>query len=135
MTLLKKPKRGSFVKWCISIFISRIFNIRKMSSSMQWCKKKNVCGLLWALSGEESICDSLMVYMNCCFRILKIKFVLDFENMAPFHLAAKFGHFLLFTSLIKKFSNGWFWLLNGVESKICRGLHFKTAYITEINQF
>ena len=34
--------------------------------------KKNVCGLLWALSGEESICDSLMVYMNCCFRILKI---------------------------------------------------------------
>ena len=59
----------------------------------------------------------------------KYKFVLDFENMAPFHLAAKFGH------LINKFSNGWFWLLNGVESKICRGLHFTTAYITEIDQY
>ena len=34
--LLKKPKRGSFVKWCISIFISRIFNIRKLSSSMHF---------------------------------------------------------------------------------------------------
>ena len=55
--------------------------------------------------------------------------------MTPFHLAAKFGHFLLFNSLINKFSNGLFWLLNGVESKICRGLHFTTAYITEIDQF
>ena len=134
MTLLKKPKRGCFVKWCISIFISRIFNIRKLSSSMQWCKKKNVCGLLWALSGEESFCDSLM-YVNCCFRVLKIYICIAFWKYGSFHLAAKFGHLLLFNSLINKFSNGWFWLLNGVESKICRGLHFTTAYITEIDQF
>ena len=69
--LLKKPKRGSFVKWCISIVISRIFNISKLSNSMQWFKKKKyVSGLLWgALSGEESNYDSLMVYVNCCFRI------------------------------------------------------------------
>ena len=55
--------------------------------------------------------------------------------MTPFHLAAKLGHFLLLNSLINIFSNGLFWLLNGVESKICRGLHFTTAYITEIDQF
>lgn len=40
--LLKKPKRGSFVKWCISIVISRIFNISKLSNSMQWFKKKSM---------------------------------------------------------------------------------------------
>ena len=33
-------------------------------------------------------------------------FVLDFENMAPFHLDAKCGHLFLFNSLINKFSNG-----------------------------
>ena len=40
--LLKKPKRGSFVKWCISIVISRIFNISKLSNSMQWFKIKSM---------------------------------------------------------------------------------------------
>ena len=45
--LLKKPKRGSFVKWCISIVISRIFNISKLNNSMKWFKKKkHVSGLL-----------------------------------------------------------------------------------------
>ena len=54
--LLKKPKRGSFVKWCISIVISRIFNISKFK------KEKYVRGLLWgALYGEESICNSSIV--------------------------------------------------------------------------
>ena len=33
---------GSFVKWCISIVISRIFNISKLSNSMQWFKKKSM---------------------------------------------------------------------------------------------
>ena len=55
--------------------------------------------------------------------------------MTPFHLAATFGHFLLFNSFIEQFSNSLFLLLNGVESKIYRGLHFTTAYITEIDQF
>jgi hypothetical protein len=57
------------------------------------------------------------------------EFVLYSKNVTPLHLAAKFGH------LLNKFSNGWFWLLNGVESKICRDLHFTIAYITEIDQF
>ena len=67
--------------------------------------------------------------------LLMYEFVLYSKNVIPLHLAAKFGHFLLFNSLINKFSDGLFWLLNGVESKICRGLHFTTAYITEIDQF
>jgi hypothetical protein len=39
---MKKPKRGSFVKWCISIVILRIFTIRKLSSFMQWFKEKDL---------------------------------------------------------------------------------------------
>jgi hypothetical protein len=50
-------------------------------------------------------------------------------------LTAEISHFLLFNSLFNKFSNGWFRLLNGVESKICRDLHFTTQHITEIDQF
>ena len=46
--------------------------------------------------------------------------------MTPFHLAAKIGHFLLFNSLINKLSNGWFWLLNGVELK------FVEIYISQL---
>ena len=42
----------------------------------------------------------LMVYVNCCFRFFENinLYVLDFKTMTPFHLAAKFGHFLLFNS-------------------------------------
>jgi hypothetical protein len=91
--LLKKPKRGSFVKWCISMVISRIFNISKLSNSMQWFKKNKtfVCGLLWALSGEESICDSLMVYVNCCFRI--------FENINQYWILKIWLHFIWLLNL------------------------------------
>ena len=32
----------------------------------------------------------------------KYEFVLDFENMTPFHLAAEIGHFLFCNSLILK---------------------------------
>ena len=39
---MKKPKRGSFVEWCISIIILRIFTVRKLSSSMQRCKEKGL---------------------------------------------------------------------------------------------
>jgi hypothetical protein len=39
---MKKPKRGSFVKWFISIVILRIFSIRKLTSFMQWFKEKNL---------------------------------------------------------------------------------------------
>ena len=39
---IEKAQKGSFVKWCTSIIILRIFNINKLSSSMQWCKKKDL---------------------------------------------------------------------------------------------
>ena len=38
----KFPFRYIVVKWCISIIISRIFTVRKLSSSMQWCKEKGL---------------------------------------------------------------------------------------------
>jgi hypothetical protein len=53
------------MKWCISIVISRIFNIRKLSSSLQWCKKKDLsvgyCERLYLVKNQF---DSLMVYVN-----------------------------------------------------------------------
>ena len=134
---MKKPKRGSFVEWCISIIILRIFTVRKLSSSMQRCKEKG-----WSVG----YCKGLYLVKNqfvtakwCMWLVvlefLKYRFLLDLKNMTPFHLAAKIGHFLLFNSFINKLSNGWFWLLNGVESKISRYLHFTIVYITEMDQF
>ena len=82
------------MKWCISIVISRIFNISKLSNSMQWFKKKKyVSGLLWgALSGEESNYDSLMVYVNCCFRI--------FENINQYWILKIWLHFIWLLNLV-----------------------------------
>ena len=72
---------------------------------------------LWRLSG---VCEFLFQYF------WKYRFVLDLENMTPSHLDAKTCHFLLFDSLIKKLSNGWFWMLNGVELK------FVEIYISQL---
>ena len=43
--------------------------------------------------------------------------VLDLKNITPYNLAAEIGHTLLLNPLINKFSNGCFWLQDGVESK------------------
>ena len=112
----------------ISIIISRIFTVRKLSSLMQWGKKKALsvgyCEGLYLLKNQfvtvSGVCEFLFQYF------WKYRFVLDLENMTPSHLDAKTCHFLLFDSLIKKLSNGWFWMLNGVELK------FVEIYISQL---
>ena len=84
---------------------------------MQRCKEKGLsvgyCKGLYLVKNQfvtAKWCMWLVV-----LEFLKYRFLLDLKNMTPFHLAAKIGHFLLFNSFINKLSNGWFWLLNGVE--------------------
>ena len=71
--LLKKPKGAALWSDVYPLLFQGFLTLASwaiLCSGLR--KKKYVSGLLWgALSGEESNCDSLMVYVNCCFRIFQ----------------------------------------------------------------
>ena len=60
------------MKWCMSIIISRIFTVKKLSSSMQWCKENGLsagyCEGLYLVK-NQFMTAKWQVYVNSCFSI------------------------------------------------------------------
>ena len=124
--LLKMPKMGSFVKWCTSIIVLRIFNISKLSSSVQCCKKKGLGFSNWLYLVKNQFVTAKWCMWIFVSEFFEYKFVLDLKIWLHFIWQL---NLVLNQQIIK-------WLILAAEwsgVKICRDLHFTIAYISKLS--